>query len=144
MAEDSPKEYRRSPEEEIRELERKLEEKKRAFAESGVPQPEEKEIFREVLRTHIEKMRPSSPPVFPSGLSHALADDVSTKADDVKKQEEREEQIKILLEIAMTRTIEDAVRVAERAHPYLLDELHDHLVDDFYDKLVALRKIKEL
>jgi len=49
-----------------------------------------------------------------------------------------------LVEVALTRTIHEAVKVAESATPYLLDELHDHLVDDYYEKLVALRKIKAL
>lgn len=144
------RELRITPEDEIKELERKLEEKKRELAEQGKPVGEEKEVFREVLQQHIEAARPalSEPqPQTPQplkGIAHTLADDLKKKVDDVKSKTERDEKIKALLELALTHTIQDAVKVAEAASPYLLDELHDHLVDDYYQKLIALRKIKEL
>lgn len=144
MVEDAQKET--GPEEEIKELERKLEEKKREIAERGGAEPEEKEVFREVLRKHIEEARPARPgvslPVPPAKPS--LTDDLKKKADDIKKQEKREEQVKALIEIALTKTIAQAVKIAEEVSPYLLDELHDHLIDDYYDKLIALRKLKSL
>jgi hypothetical protein len=137
-----------SPEEEIRELERKLEEKKREFATKPEAQPEEKEVFREVLRGHIEGVRQMPTENTGGGVAppatHRLTDDLKKKADNVRKEEERERQVRELVEIALTKSIQDAVRIAKNASPYLLDELHDHLVDDYYDKLVALRKIKEL
>ena len=128
-----------TPEEEIKELERRLEEKKRALAESGAELPHEKEVFRDVLKEHISDVRsvggevvvPATPPVSTS------------RDDDVKKmKEDLKEDVRMLVEIAMTKSIGEAIRVAQRAgSPYLLDELHDHLVDDYYDKLVSLRKI---
>jgi len=110
MAEDIKKESRGSPEEEIRELEMKLEEKKRELREGGASLPEEKELFRGVLREHGE---------------------------------EQEEEIRRLVEVALTKGIREAVKIAQAESPYILDELHDHLVDDYYDKLVALRMIQE-
>lgn len=137
-----------SPEEEILELERKLEEKKRELVEQGVPPSEEKEVFREVLREHVGEARPQAPSegstISAPSTTHILADDLKKKADDVKKKELREEQVRELIEFALTRTINDAVKVAEQATPWLLDELHDHLVDDYYEKLVQLRKLKVL
>lgn len=137
-----------SPEEEILELERKLEEKKRELAERGAPPAEEREVFREVLREHVEEARPQAPGEAPAisapSVTHVLADDLKKKADEIKKKELREEQVRELIEFALTRTINDAVKVAERATPWLLDELHDHLVDDYYEKLVQLRKLKRL
>lgn len=138
MAEDfsQPERYE-SPEDEIRALEQKLEAKKKELSERGVDLPHEKEMFREVLREHVEEIKnPSSAyPVPPP------SDDVAKKADDKLKQEEREEVIRALIELALTSTIEKAVRQAEAQTPYILDELHDHLIDDYYDKLIALRKI---
>lgn len=138
-----------SPEEEIRELERRLEEKKRLLVEAGKEVPHEKEVFREVLKEHIESVKPSvkdgefgASPI--SGVTPGLPTDLQGRADDLKKKEELKEHVRELIEIAMTHSIEGAVKVAQEATPYLLDELHDHLVDDFYEKLVALRKIKEL
>jgi len=136
MAEDQKQEKIITPEEEILELERKLEEKKKELIEKGEARREEKEVFREVLKEHIREIQPA-PPVI--SLAKPAA-----PADDTKKNEEREEQIRGLIEIALAKTIQEAVRMAERMTPYLLDELHDRLVDDFYEKLVVLRKIKAL
>ena len=75
-------------------------------------------------------------PVTPSVSSSQKDDDVQKMNEDLK------EDVRLLVEIAMTKSIGEAIRVAQRAgSPYLLDELHDHLVDDYYDKLVSLRKI---
>ena len=138
-----------SPEQEIRELERKLEEKKQALAETQKEVPQEKEVFREVLREHIEDVRPShtqqaTDTDTTSQIPAALSDNSKKKSDDTAQTQAREEKLRALIELALSRTIEDAVRAAEKSTPYLLDELHDHLVDDYYDKLVALRKLKQL
>lgn len=146
MVEETKKPEAISPEAEIKELERKLEQKKRELAEKEIVQSEEKEIFREVLREHIEekKSAPQEQPVFSSLKKSQTAIDLKKKQDDDLKKEEREEQIKSLIEVALTKTIAEAVKMAESASPYLLDELHDRLVDDYYDKLLALRKLKPL
>lgn len=130
-----------SPEEEIHELERRLEEKKRAFSESGAEAPHEKEVFREVLKEHISDTRHAAD----KDAALALPPHVQSKTDndDLKKtKDELQEDVRLLVEIALTKSIGEAVRVAIRAgSPYLLDELHDHLIDDYYDKLVSLKKI---
>ena len=69
----------------------------------------------------------SRPPIPPGGLQHP-----------------REEDTRALIEIALTKGIAEAVKIAERDSPYMLDELHDHLADDYYEKLVALRKLKAI
>lgn len=148
MAEDSKEKGGVSAEEEIRELEQRLEEKKRELAEKGEGLPEEKEILREILRKRVEEAMPPAPgevPITPvAGVPHKLTDDLKKKAEELKKKEAREEQVRALIELALTRSISDAVKVAGSATPYLLDELHDHLVDDYYEKLLQLRKIKAL
>lgn len=135
-----------SPEEEIRELERQLEAKKQELAGKQTELPEEKEVLREVLQRHVEEARTGGeePGGAAPAVIHIPTDDIKVQADEVKKKEKREEQIKHLVEIALTKSISEAVKVAQRSNPYLLDELHDHLVDDYYDKLIALRKIKKL
>ena len=135
-----------SPEEEIQELVRRLEEKKREFASTQTELPEEKEILREVLQKQVEDGRAGAEELSGAApaVTHVLTDDLKEQADEVKKKEKREEQLSHLVEIALTKSIGEAVKVAQKANPYLLDELHDHLVDDYYDKLVQLRKLKAL
>lgn len=133
-------ERRVMPEEEIRELERKLEEKKRELAEQGGGAPPEKEIFREVLREHIERPGGESKPQLPT---HGIAE-IEKKKDAPLPVPERDEKLRALIERALTRSIADAVDAAYRESPYLLDALHDRLVDEYYDKLIALRKIDAL
>lgn len=137
-----------SPEDEIRRLEAQLEAKKRELAEQGMPQREEKEVFKEVLKEHIEQIRPvpvpPPPPTTSPPTPSPVTDIVTPTPAQVLAEEEREKQLQKLVEMAMTRTIEDAVKQAAAQTPYLVDELHDRLVDDYYDKLVQLRKMKEL
>lgn len=135
-----------SPEEEIRELERKLEEKKRQLTGESPPAPEEKEMFREVLRERIAEVRQreSPPGVSQPSAGGVLPSSAAQKSDDTQAQATREAEVRALIEIALARSIEQAVRSAEAMSPYLLDELHDHLVDDYYDKLVSLRKLQQL
>lgn len=150
MAEDSLSEKEITPEEEIRRLELKLEEKKRELTERGIEFPKEKEALREVLREHIAEFKSGPEGTSASGGTPlmggtgSLTDDQQKKADELAKKEERKEQVRALVEYALTKSIAEAVKIAEASTPWLVDELHDHLVDDYYDKLVALRKIKEL
>lgn len=144
MAEETKKPEAISPEAEIKELERKLEQKKRELAEKEVVQPEEKEIFREVLREHVQETRSSAPASLKVPVASTPTDDQKKKTDDAAQKEVLAQQVKGLIEIALTKNIAEAVRIAETSSPYLLDELHDRLVDDYYDKLLALRKLKSL
>ncbi len=146
MVEDKLKESIMSPEQEIQDLERKLEEKKRQLVEKGESQFSEKEALREVLQEHVEEAKQalSEPTGSVPAVSHILTDDLQNDVTKVKGKEKREEQLKQLVEVALTKSIKDAVSVAKKSNPYLLDELHDHLVDDYYDKLIALRRIKKL
>ena len=138
-----------SPEEEIRHLEAKLQEKKRALAagQGDVSEAQEKEALREALKEHIEDVRPMYAPPEPQ-VSFTPPPVVTFsgagQSDDTQAKEEQKAQLRKLVELALSKTIEEAIRVAQRSTPYLLDELHDHLVDDYYDKLMALRKLKKL
>lgn len=146
MADETKHEGQLASEEEIKMLEQKLEEKKRALEEQRRPVPEEKEVFREVMREHIERVRPQAPPATmpPRPPVSPGATYTVPSQDDAAQKEQRESKVRSLVEYALTRTVEDAVKKAEAESPYLLDELHDHLVDDYYQKLLALRKIKNL
>ena len=136
-----------SPEEEIKKLEQQLEQKKRALTEMGSSVSEEKELFREVIKEHIESLGAALPqaPISlqPSASVGAVPIPESPKIT-AKQQEVNEANVRMLVETALTGTIEDAVKKAQELGPYILKELHNHLVDDLYDKLVALRKIKQL
>ena len=135
-----------SPEEEIKKLEQQLEQKKSELAKTEITPQEEKEMLREVLKVHIETLRPVAPPAAPI-LSPVMPPVVPAPTDTqarIKQGEQDEATVRLLVEKAMTGTIEDALREAEKISPYMVDELHDHLVDDMYDKLVSLRKIKQL
>ena len=151
-----------SPEEEIRELEEKLAEKKREIAArgavfsgapEGAPRQErgEKDLFREVVREHIGEMEPLPAPAASAGeplisaLRSAPAPSSAPSApQNPQNDQTREEQLKALVEFAMARGISAAVEKAEAQSPYLLDALHDRLADEYYEKMVVLRKLKSL
>lgn len=134
-----------SAEEEIRVLEAKLAEKKRALAEAGAPQQEEKEVFREVVREHIaESAAGQGAPAVHIPVSQPAPASAAQAPTDKAVADAREQKIAALVERAMTSTIEAAVRIAEAESPYLVDELHDRLADHYYEKLVQLRKLEAL
>lgn len=148
MAEEQKQEQLAGQEEEIRLLEQKLEEKKKELREQKEQMPEEKDLFREILREHIARTRTSSSGQVTdqqqTAVSKPVSDQVKKNAEDLEKIKEWEKQVEHLVKLALQGSVSQAVRAAEQATPYLLDELHDHLVDDYYEKLVALRKIKNL
>lgn len=129
---------RASAEEEIRALEQRLEEKKRELAHSGAEGRPEKEIFREVVREHIDR----------SGAEIANRSFPTNGTADIEKRNgiphgsgKHEEELGMLVALALSGSIAGAVEKAYRESPYLLDALHDRLADEYYDKLLALRKI---
>ena len=124
--------------EEIRELERLLEEKKQALAEKG-EEREPREIFREVFREKYPP--PGAPKIMPSPPVPPAAGRISPKEEDELRKKEREEEIAALIEISFDKGIRHAVDLARRASPWLLDELHDRLVDEYYQKLEQAKLI---
>lgn len=124
--------------EEIRELERLLEEKKQALAEKG-EEREGRDIFRDVF---LEKYPPPevsklTPP--PSVIQPPTT--TRPKGEDELRKKEREEEIASLIEISFEKGVRHAVDLAQRASPWLLDELHDRLIDEYYQKLEQAKLI---
>ena len=133
-----------SLEEELRVLEEKLAARK----EEG---KEEKDVFRDVLREHVESAKEdaekqvaaesadsaNTPPPLPSShIAHARQ-----SADDLREKEHHE-QVEALVEIALTKGILAAVYVARHLGDlHLLDDFHDMLVDEYYDKVIQARKV---
>ncbi len=138
MAKDFDQEKSRAAEE-IRALEHALEEKKRALVDAQQETSHEKELLREALREHIGAMRP---PVTSVPLpATPFGSDDGVRPAPISQDHAQEEEVRALINIALTRSIEDAVKAAQERSPYLLDELHDYLVDEYYEKLIALRKV---
>lgn len=137
-------------EQEIRELEQKLAEKKRILAEGGVPAREEKEVFREVMREHIgEKVpgiqpAPAPAPAPAAPLMPGITPAGTAPMRDTAEDAAREARLAALVDRAMGSSIESAVNAAQAESPYLLDALHDRLAEEYYDKLVQLRKLESL
>ena len=142
-----------SPEQEIKELEQKLEAKKRELAAGAAPSAEgvtpEKEVFREVMREHVESAKPAAPSEEPAlipqlSVTHAPPAALQQKVDDDEKKKKHEEELQALVTYAFAHTIQSAVEKARAESPYLLDALHDRLADEYYEKMVAMRKLKSL
>lgn len=141
-----------SLEEEIRALEEKLAVRK-AEEETGreahVPAREEKDIFRDVLKEHVESAKESSErrsvesSISSGSVSppHDYAAQAKAKADNLREKEHRE-QVEALVEIALTKGVLEAAQVARHlGNPHLLDDFHDMLIDEYYEKLLLSRQI---
>ncbi len=72
-------------------------------------------------------------------------DTLMQDASNLHQQTNRESQITHLIDLAMTKGVEHAVKVAQKAEDYyVLDQLHDRLLaDDLHDALVSRGFIKE-
>lgn len=124
-------------EEEIRELEERLEVKKHALEEMG--KREEKEVFGEVLKEHVEAVQQKIASLPPSQQAAA-----TQRIADTLNEEEHGEQVAALVEIALAHGVLHAVQVARRLkNPHILDDFHDALVDRYYEKLVLSRVITQ-
>lgn len=142
----SEQESIQSLEEELRVLEEKL-----AARKVGGEGKEEKDVFRDVLKEHVESAKETAE----KQMAAENTDSVKTlgaplvthgahaqqKADDLREKEHHE-QMEALVEIALTKGILEAVRVARHlGNKHLLDDFHDILVDEYYDKLIQARKV---
>lgn len=134
----SDQESLKTLEEEIAELERKLAEKKSAVSHTET-QPE-KELFREVLREHVEQvkdMSSSMPPVSPRDNAVMAAPSAYDGTEEAHR-----DQVDALVEIAVTKGIAHAVDTARQTGNFhLLDDFHDALADDYYEAVVNSRAI---
>ncbi len=134
-------------EKEIAILEQKLAEKKAIL---GQP---EKFVVKEVLRETI-KERMAETPIFGDSLKATPKVSKTKKpiptplvsTGKVTTQELRqlpkEKQLDILVGLAMSQSIPQAVILAQETNnPYILDELHDVLVDKFFEELIKRGKL---
>lgn len=131
----NPQEY--SQAEEIQELERLLEEKKRQLAERGEGQ-EPKETFRELFK---ERYAPGIPEKPPTASGTGPSPILPQSSDDTSKAKAREEQLRIFIEISFEKGIAAAIQLAKANTPWLLDELHDRLIDEYYERLIQAKQI---
>lgn len=119
---------------EIKQLETRLEQKKKELAGSGVEQPEQ-DIFRQVVREHAGAEAMTAPSSYSS--SAPLATSAIKPLTEIQKK-----AISVLVQHAFTHGIGSAIKEARKAgDPYLIDTLHDQLADEYYQKLVTARRI---
>lgn len=123
---------------EIKELEAKLEAKKREMSAAGVEAPE-KHLFHEVVREHARAEGDSNAPTAP--LSTAPT---TYNAGTPALSPADEQQLDTLVMHAFTKGISSAVHEARRLNiPFLVDMLHDRLADEYYQKLLEARKLNQ-
>lgn len=126
---------------EIAELEKKLEEKKKALIEKGEAEKHEKELIKEIIKEKVET--PPSPKITP--VAPSVSQKVVAKTVKELKGEERGRQIQLLINLVLEKGVIHATEVAKKLDsPYILDEFHDTLVDELYNYLVKQGKLKQV
>ena len=125
-------------EQEIKELEQLLEEKKQALLERG-EEKEHKEVFKEVFREKYEQISgiPATP--FAGGGAASVS---PMKTSSISK--EKEIELESFIQAAFTEGLVSAVNRAKAKSPWLLDELHDRLADEYYEKLIQAHQLEKL
>lgn len=131
----------------IEELERMLEEKRRATKTSGKQYAENKEMVKEALKKHIAEQTSTRSLTAASdndeGDSSQKETEIIMQAREVQSIPEQDRLQKIV-NIAFQKDVYHAVKVAETVNDfYLLDALHDFLAGHFND-LLERRKVKKL
>ncbi|MEA1937296.1 MAG: hypothetical protein U9N04_04270 [Patescibacteria group bacterium] len=132
---------------EIKELEKKLAERKAAF-EKEVPQVENREA--EITKENLQEVFPQQ--AFPTQGQTTITDDNSKDETESVKKDFRKiknldtaRQVEVLLALAFEKGINHSVIIARNLKDaYLLDELHDKLVGELHEELVKKGKLKEI
>ncbi len=130
---------------EIKELEKKLAEKRAAF-ETEVPQVENREA--EITKENLQEV--SSQQAVPTQQQTAIIaneDETKSAEKDFKKIKNLDtaRQVEVLSALAFEKGINHSVSIARNLNDaYLLDELHDKLVGELHEELVKKGKLKEI
>ncbi len=93
----------------------------------------QKEILKEAVNEKISNAQPIT----------QNQQQVIAQTTQKLKDEPKERQIQLLVQMAMDKGVIEAINIARNLdNPYLLDEFHDALIDYFYNQLVANEKLK--
>lgn len=133
---------------EIKELEKKLAEKKAALgAESA--EPKKAEIIEAEIS--IENTQEIQVPITPSTKKTATTDDEEKKMEEIKKDVRKirdldvMRQVKVLAALAFEKGISYSIKVARGLDDaYLLDALHDRLIGELNEELIKKGKLKKI
>lgn len=113
----------KTPQEEVKWLERQLEQKKKEALEAGLER-EHKELAREVLEKHVQTATPPT--------DYQISEEEAEELRSAIEKESHAKQVEELLRIADEKGILNAISVARK-----LD--NEHLLDDFHDRIVYER-----
>jgi hypothetical protein len=103
--------------------------------ENTLSPEKQREILKEIVEEKITEVPNVSLPVQPT----------VQRATIKLKDEPKERQVELLIQMVFGKGIVEAVEVAKNLDsPYLLDEFHDALIDHLYNKLVKEGKLKQI
>jgi len=129
-------------EQDIVNLEKKLQEKKAALergkSETKEELPSEKEMLREVVGEKIQEQAPSyqAKPQPSDTTGHGSPSYLSPELND---------KVQDLVNVVFNKSLEEAIKEAtETNNPALIDAFHDALVDQLYNDLVERKKVKPI
>jgi len=126
---------------ELEAIKERVLEKKERFSKEEKGEIRDKDIIKEALKEKLEEKKGSK------GEKPSIAAPPLRVVKTVQKirDEKREKQVKLLVDLAFEKGVVHATEVAKKLNdPYLLDEFHDALVDEFYDYLVEQDKLDQI
>ncbi len=140
-----------SLEQEIARIEQDLTSKREALERQkqtgAIPEvPHEKETLREIVG---EKITPSQAPVSPPAGGPPPQQPATLPTPQVEPpsymSEELKGKVQELVNIAFSKTIDDAIKQARATNnAALIDAFHDALVDELYNYLIERGKLKKM
>ncbi len=128
-------------EEEILELERKIEQKKHEL----------EKVKR--IEGAVEKISEKTPAVTAPAISAVTAPAISREEELTEEEKKsiqeiknlpRQKQLETLINIALWRGLSQSIKIARSLNnAYILDEFHDTLIDKLYKELLSRGQLKE-
>ena len=127
-------------EQEILDLENQLAQKRAALA------PEQKEtIEQQVVGAEKMSVAPQLRGAAPQSVGDNGNNAVVVQTAQELKSYEKNQQLKMLVDLAFTKGVSHAADVVRHLDsPYLMDEFHDTLIDKLYKELVERGKLEEI
>lgn len=131
-------------EQDIAELERRLEEKKAALENEKSEKDILHELVREKIQEHLPQYLPAGRQVHPP-LPTAQAPVPRATEPPSYLSQELKDKIQEIVKLVFDKNLDEGIKeAAKTGNMAMIDAFHDILTDELYDQLIEKRKLKKV
>lgn len=130
---------------EIADLEMRLQEKRAALGQSEGDNTADKEMLHEAIGEKIQEHAPEYQPKAYTQTTTPAANSTLKDDDQTYLLPELKDAVQTLVNIVFNKSLADAVKAAKgQNNPALMDAFHDIIVDQLYDTLIERNKLEKI